>query len=146
VGAGRGESGISRVEEDLLRGEAPPLLRPGETGDPDSWLSAFTRLVGRVVPLLRERLEDRADEALIAFLKLICRQTASLMREHYLTVGMGEDARYRTVLEAVYDGVVVVDAGNRQVVDINDRMLRLLSASREDVVGKEVLLFYPEEL
>ncbi len=140
--------GVSRVEyvRRLLRGEPAGSLRPEGVGDPDRWLSSFSRLLSGAASLLRERLGQEYSPALIALLRLTLWEAGSLLKEYYLGLGMGNDTRYRTILDAVYDGVVVVDTDSRRVVDLNDRMLRLLSARREDVVGKDVLLFYPEEL
>jgi PAS domain S-box-containing protein len=47
------------------------------------------------------------------------------------------EIRYRRLFEAAHDGVLILDAVTRKIIDANPFMARLLGCSREELLGKE---------
>jgi PAS domain S-box-containing protein len=48
------------------------------------------------------------------------------------------EMRYRRLFEAAHDGILILNAGNRKITDVNPFMLQLLDFSREHFIGKEL--------
>jgi PAS domain S-box-containing protein len=48
------------------------------------------------------------------------------------------ESRYRRLFEAARDGILILDAGTRQITDVNPFMVELLGYSRDEFVGKEL--------
>ncbi len=48
------------------------------------------------------------------------------------------ELRYRRLFESARDGILILDAGTGQVVDVNPYLVELLDLSREEFLGKEV--------
>jgi PAS domain S-box-containing protein len=48
------------------------------------------------------------------------------------------ELRYRRLFEAAQDGILIVDAASRQILDANPFLANLLGYRREDLVGKEL--------
>jgi PAS domain S-box-containing protein len=48
------------------------------------------------------------------------------------------ELRYRRLFEAAQDGVLIVDAASRQILDVNPFLANLLGYRQEDLVGKEL--------
>jgi PAS domain S-box-containing protein len=79
--------------------------------------------LARLVPVVKRVLLDRevrndkvlADQALIA-----------------------SEAQYRRLFESAQDGILIVDAGNGQIQDVNPFLLDLLGFSREEYLGKKL--------
>lgn len=58
------------------------------------------------------------------------------------------DMRYRRLFESARDGILVLDALSRKIIDANPSMVGLLGGTREEVLGKELReigLFKTEE-
>jgi len=104
-------------------------------------------LSARERELLRGFGSTLSPKELVPFQILLVQELYLLLCDYYRSrLEKGEEKRYRTLLDAVYDGVAVIDTESRRVVDVNDRMLRLLSVRREDLIGRDVLTFYPAEI
>jgi PAS domain S-box-containing protein len=77
----------------------------------------------RLVPVVQRVLLDRevrndkvlADQALVA-----------------------SEAQYRRLFESAQDGILIVDAGNGQIQDVNPFLLDLLGFSRDEYLGKKL--------
>ena len=62
-------------------------------------------------------------------------------REHEAVVGLAaSEARYRSVVDALAEGITIHDADNR-IVAINDAACEMLGVKREDVVGVESVVW-----
>jgi PAS domain S-box-containing protein len=48
------------------------------------------------------------------------------------------ETRYRCLFEAAQDGILIVDAGSRQILDANPSLTKLLGYRREELAGKEL--------
>jgi PAS domain S-box-containing protein len=57
------------------------------------------------------------------------------------------EVRYRRLFEAAHDGIIILDPATRRITDVNPFMLKLLAASRGDVVGKRLfeIGLFPDE-
>ncbi len=47
------------------------------------------------------------------------------------------ESRYRQILEAAQDGILILDATNGRILDVNPALLTFLGIEREDVLGKQ---------
>jgi protein-histidine pros-kinase len=48
------------------------------------------------------------------------------------------EARYRRLFESAKDGILILDAGSGQIVDVNPYLIEMLGFSKEEFVGKEL--------
>jgi PAS domain S-box-containing protein len=48
------------------------------------------------------------------------------------------ESRYRRLFETARDGIVILDAVNRKITDVNPFMLELLGYSRDELIGREL--------
>ena len=55
------------------------------------------------------------------------------------------EKKYRTIIESASDAIVVVDIGNRTIVDVNEQAEKLTGRSREELIGKSHLILHPQE-
>lgn len=52
---------------------------------------------------------------------------------------------YRTVLDAMHDGMVVINADTDKIVEVNRRIENMTGLSREELLGSEVFILHPPE-
>lgn len=55
------------------------------------------------------------------------------------------EEKYRTIIETATDAIVIVDIGNRTIVDVNKQAEKLTGRSREELIGKSHLILHPLE-
>ena len=48
------------------------------------------------------------------------------------------EARYRRLFETAQDGILILDAQNGSIADVNPYLMKLLNYSREEFLGKEL--------
>ncbi len=48
------------------------------------------------------------------------------------------EIRYRRLFESARDGILILDAANRKITDVNPFMVELLGYARDELLGKEL--------
>jgi PAS domain S-box-containing protein len=48
------------------------------------------------------------------------------------------ELRYRRLFESAKDGILILDAGNGQIVDVNPYLVEMLGYAKEELIGKEL--------
>ena len=72
--------------------------------------------IAGVVLVFRDQIKDRAAQKALA----------------------ASETRYRRLFEAAQDGIMILDAGNGRIVDVNPFLLDLLGYAHEELLGKEL--------
>ncbi len=55
------------------------------------------------------------------------------------------EEKYKTIIESASDAIVIVDIGNRTIIDVNKQAEMLTGRSREELLGKSHLILHPAE-
>ncbi len=55
------------------------------------------------------------------------------------------EEKYRTIIESANDAIIIVDIGNRTIIDVNKQAEKLTGHSREELIGKSHLMLHPPE-
>ncbi len=56
------------------------------------------------------------------------------------------EKKYRSIIEAANDAIIIVDIETRNIIDINKKVEKLTNHSREGLIGKSHLFLHPKEL
>lgn len=48
------------------------------------------------------------------------------------------ETRYRRLFESAKDGILILDAGSRQIMDVNPNLIQMLGYSQDELLGKEL--------
>jgi two-component system sensor histidine kinase UhpB len=55
------------------------------------------------------------------------------------------EIRYRRLFETAQDGILILDAGNGQITDVNPYLVEMLGFSRDEIIGKTVADISPDK-
>ena len=100
----------------------------------------LTDKTGRIGEDLRRRI--RALDRFVAInILLINRSYAHEERNRYAKLAQ----TYRTVLNAMHDGMVVVNADTDKIVEVNRRIEAMTGLSRGELIDREVYILHPAE-
>ncbi len=55
------------------------------------------------------------------------------------------EEKYKTIIESASDAIVIVDIGNRTIIEVNKQAEKLTGRSREELIGKSHLILHPAE-
>ncbi|WP_457599985.1 EAL domain-containing protein [Hydrogenivirga sp.] len=124
------------------------LVHEREGVDVVSYTGAFAKWTELVVNLLKDRVhKDKLIPTVVALFKaVIFDLTLSIDAYYYTRILKSTEKKYQTILDAVNDGVVIVELETKRIVDINKKMEQLIGVEESKVVGREVYWLYPEEL
>ncbi|EDP75523.1 EAL domain-containing protein [Hydrogenivirga sp. 128-5-R1-1] len=124
------------------------LAHEREGVDSVYYTGAFAKWIELVVKLIKDKVppEDLVPTLLALFKAVIFDITLSLDAYYYSRILKSGEKKYQTILDAVNDGVVIVNLESKRIVDINRKMEELLGLEEKDVVGREIFWLYPREL
>jgi len=124
------------------------LVHEREGVDIFLYMSAFAKWFELVANILKSKVPQRdLVPALIALFKaLTLDMTLSVDAYYYARILKSTEAKYRTLIDAVKDGVVLIDVNTKRIIDINSTMEDLIGDKSEYLVGKEAHSLFPEEL
>ncbi len=146
-------TGVVDVGSRLWRVEVLPAARPPWL--PTLWLPLMVGLGGMVITGLMMAYVHKRHQSLASLAALnqslesrVEKRTAELraanaslereIREHRRARRALEESEERTrlILENLQAGILIVEAATKQIVEANPSALRLLGASREEIVGE----------
>jgi PAS domain S-box-containing protein len=75
-------------------------------------------------------------------------QTATLEKSLHLTLEdlRWSESRYRKIFEGSHDGLLLLDAEQHLILDMNESLLKMLGYKREQIIGRPISEIYPEKL
>ncbi len=117
--------------------------------DPKFYTGAFAKWVETILPLIEKKVpKDKLLPTVLALFKaVVFDMTISLEAYLFAKVIRSSDPRYRAVLDAIKDALIVADLTTRRIVDLNRSTLRILGLKDEgEILGKDILWVYPKEL
>lgn len=53
------------------------------------------------------------------------------------------ESRYRHLVDATFEGLIIVDG--TKIIDVNEELCRMSEYSREELIGNDLLMFFPKE-
>lgn len=111
------------------------------TGAFSKWIESILPLVQRLAP------KERLPQTLLALFKAVLLDITFSMDAYYFAkIIKGGSERYRAILDAVPDAIVVVDLETNGIADANRTAYELLGVSEEELIGKDALWVVPEEI
>ena len=116
--------------------------------DPKLYTGAFAKWVEAVLPLIEKSVsKEKLLPTLLALFKAVVLDlTLSLEAYLFAKVIRSSHPRYKAVLNAMRDAIVVADLTTRRIVELNGAALELLGVEDEgEVIGKDLLWIHPKE-
>jgi len=83
-------------------------------------------------------LKDRMGRMPEAIRSALERKRAMEERETFEQDLQRSEVQYRRLFESAQEGILLIDAENKRIMDVNPFMLKLLSCEREEILGKEL--------
>src|ERR1043165_7452573 len=128
------ELGNRQWDVPRLRQLLEQVLREERPFNDFEWIHNFEGIGRRTMLLNGRRLFLRGDG--IEFILLAIEDiTSHCDTLHALSVS---ESRYRRLFETAQDGIVIVDADTRQILDANPFLLKLLGYTAGELKGKEL--------
>ncbi|RUM30582.1 MAG: hypothetical protein DSY32_02065 [Aquifex sp.] len=112
------------------------------------YVGAFSKWLEAMLPIIQKYIpEEEVPYALVALFKAILFDVSlSIDAYHFSKIIKGGGARYRSILNAVPDAVIVVDLETGRIVDANKTACELLGVCEEELIGKELSEVINEDL
>jgi|GEM_PF-6179722 len=76
-----------------------------------------------------------ADAPLLLALTGILTVISAASREYYQQKALDSEARYRSLMEANFEGIIIIDKDNAQILDVNPAIMQMLGYSFDEFIG-----------
>jgi PAS domain S-box-containing protein len=126
----------------------PPRFRPSHTKDIHRFgeTGVTTRAMAATRPVsgLRANGEEFPLEASISQIEVSGQKLYTVIMRDITEKSRAQEGlqaselRYRRLFESAQDGILILDAVNGQIVDVNPYLSELLGYSRDEILGKEL--------
>ncbi len=115
---------------------------------PEHYVAAFSEYYSALVSTIEPQFKDEMVAVTSVLNKMLLFDTSLIMETYFY-----EDKnrfkklhrKYGTVIDAMRDGVVILDAKTLNIIEVNRRIEEFTALNRADLIGKEVFTLHPPE-
>ncbi len=115
---------------------------------PEHYIAAFSEYYGALILAVEPRFREEMGAVGAVLNKMLLLDTSLIMETYFY-----EDKnrfkklhrKYGTVIDAMRDGVVILDAKTLSIIEVNRRIEEFTALSRSELIGKEVFTLHPPE-